>query len=72
MGGLSRQLTDTEAVATPLQVQVDCLGKRLGAIAITLVGLLSFLQFVRGAEPIHIVLDAIALAVTAVPDACRS
>lgn len=68
MGKLSQQLAAAEEVATPLQVQLDRLGKRLGAIALTLVGLLSFLQFLRGADFVHIVLDAIALSVAAMPE----
>jgi len=68
MGRLSQELAATEEVATPLQVQLDRLGKRLGAIALTLVALLSFLQFLRGADLVHIVLDAIALSVAAMPE----
>lgn len=68
MGRLSQELAATEEVATPLQVQLDRLGKRLGAIALTLVALLSFLQFLRGADLFHIVLDAIALSVAAMPE----
>jgi Ca2+-transporting ATPase len=68
MGRLSQELAATEEVATPLQVQLDRLGKRLGAIALVLVGLLSFLQFLRGADLVHIVIDAIALAVAAMPE----
>ena len=68
MGRLSQELAATEEVATPLQVQLDRLGKRLGAIALTLVGLLSFLQFLRGADLVDIVLDAIALSVAAMPE----
>ena len=36
MGHLSQELAATVEVATPLQVQLDRLGKRLGAIALTL------------------------------------
>jgi len=68
MGRLSQELAATEEVATPLQVQLDRLGKRLGAIALALVGLLSFLQYLRGADLVHIVLDAIALSVAAMPE----
>jgi P-type Ca2+ transporter type 2C len=68
MGRLSQELAATEEVATPLQVQLDRLGKRLGAIALTLVALLSFLQYLRGADLYHIVLDAIALSVAAMPE----
>ena len=68
MGRLSQELAATEEVATPLQVQLDRLGKRLGIIALTLVGLLSFLQYLRGAGLVHIMLDAIALSVAAMPE----
>jgi len=39
-GRLSQELASTTEVPTPLQIQLDQLGKRLGAIALTLVGLL--------------------------------
>lgn len=68
MGRLSEELATTEEAPTPLQIQLDALGKRLGAIAITLVGLLSFLKWLRGTDVTHIVLDAIALAVAAIPE----
>jgi Ca2+-transporting ATPase len=68
MGRLSQELAVTEEPATPLQVQLDRLGKRLGAIALSLVGLLSFLQFLRGTDLFLIVIDAIALSVAAMPE----
>ena len=68
MGRLSHELAAAVEVATPLQVQLDHLGKRLGVIALTLVGLLSFLQYLRGEGLVHIVLDAIALSVAAMPE----
>jgi Ca2+-transporting ATPase len=68
MGKLSRELAATVEVPTPLQVQLDQLAKRLGAIALTLVALLSLMQFLRGAGLAHILLDAIALAVAAMPE----
>jgi len=68
MGRLSQELAATEELPTPLQVQLDRLGKRLGIIALTLVALLSFLQYLRGAGLVHIMLDAIALSVAAMPE----
>ncbi len=68
MGRLSQELAAATEAPTPLQIQLDRLGKRLGAIALTLVGLLSFLEMLRGTDLAHIVLDAIALAVAAVPE----
>ena len=49
-------------------MQLDHLGRRLGALALLLVGLLSFLKLLRGTDLAHIVLDAIALAVAAMPE----
>ena len=68
MGRLSQELAAAEEAPSPLQIQLDRLGKRLGAIALTLVGLLSFLEMLRGTDFTHIVLDAIALAVAAMPE----
>jgi P-type Ca2+ transporter type 2C len=68
MGQLSQALAATTEAPTPLQVQLDQLGKRLGAIALTLVGLLSALALWRGDGLAHIALDAIALAVAAMPE----
>ena len=68
MGRLSRELAATVELPTPLQVQLDQLAKRLGAIALTLVALLSLMQYLRGAGLAHILLDAIALAVAAMPE----
>ena len=68
MGRLSQDLAAIVEVPTPLQVQLDQLAKRMGVIALALVALLSFLQYLRGAGLAHIMLDAIALAVAAMPE----
>ncbi len=68
MGQLSQQLAAAAQPPTPLQIQLDRLGKRLGGIALTMVGLLSFLEYLRGTDLTHIVFDAVALAVAAMPE----
>lgn len=68
MGHLSAELAATKESPTPLQVQLDSLGKRLGMIALTLVGLVSFLEWLRGDELADIILAAIALGVAAMPE----
>ena len=68
MGRISEQLAQTPDGPSPLQLQLDQLGKRLGAVALTLVGLLFFLELLRGAALEKVVLDAIALAVAAIPE----
>ena len=68
MGHLSLELAATTEAPTPLQIQLDGLGKRLGAIALTLVGLLALIEFIRGTALAHIAIDAIALGVAAMPE----
>ena len=68
MGKISKELAAAKEGPSPLQVQLDVLGKRLGGIALALVGLLSFLEYLRSADVAHALLDAIALAVAAVPE----
>jgi len=68
MGRLSQQLAATAQVPSPLQLQIDQLGKRLGAVAVGLVSLLFAMQMLRGADLAHAVLASIALAIAAVPE----
>ena len=68
MGQLSKQLAMTREMPSPLQVQLDQLGKRLGALAGLLVSMLFFLQLYRGVKLSDAILDSIALAVAAVPE----
>jgi Ca2+-transporting ATPase len=68
MGAISSELSRTEETKTPLQAQLDKLGKVLGAIALTLVSLLSFFSWLRGSAITDIILEAIALAVAAIPE----
>jgi Ca2+-transporting ATPase len=68
MGRVSRELAATDDTVSPLQIQLDVLGKRLGGIALALVGLLGFLEYLRSVDLSHALLDAVALAVAAVPE----
>jgi len=68
MGRLWKELRDAPDKPSPLQIQLDQLGKRLGAVALILVGLLFFLQLLRGADLTHVIIDSIALAVAAMPE----
>ncbi|MEK7323320.1 MAG: cation-translocating P-type ATPase [Pseudomonadota bacterium] len=54
--------------ATPLQTQLDRLGKRLAAIAATVVTLIFALALYQGAAPAQAALTAITLAVAAIPE----
>ena len=68
IGQLSLVLAATVEELTPLQIQLDQLGKRLGSIALTLVGLLAVMEYFRGTTLAHIAVDAIALGVAAMPE----
>ena len=68
MGRISLELAATPELRSPLQAQLDQLGKRLGASVLTLVLLLSFLELMRGSLLSHVILDSIALAVAGVPE----
>ncbi len=68
MGQLSQELATTVEVPTPLQIQLNDLAKRLGIIALSMVALLSLLQYLRGVKLTEIILDAIALSVAAMPE----
>lgn len=68
MGRIATLLGSAEEAPTPLQVQVDILGKRLAAIAGVVVVIIAIAEWLRGTPPVEIVLSAVALAVAAIPE----
>ena len=68
MGKLSLQLASVEEGRSPLQIQLDELGKRLAIVAGSLVGSLFVLQLLRGEVLTQVILDSIALGVAAMPE----
>ena len=68
MGRLSGMLAQAEAGPTPLQVQLDVLGRRLALIAGIVIALIFALGWARGEPLVQIVLTSIALAVAAIPE----
>ncbi|GAB2181120.1 calcium-transporting P-type ATPase, PMR1-type [Denitratisoma sp. agr-D3] len=68
MGRLAHLLQQAEAAATPLQDQLDQLGKRLAVIAGAVVALIFVLGVARGDDWGQTALTAIALAVAAIPE----
>lgn len=68
MGRLAGLLAETAEGATPLQVQLDGLGKRLAIIASAVVGLMFVMGLMRGDELLQTAMTAIALAVAAIPE----
>jgi Ca2+-transporting ATPase len=68
MGRIAGMLAETTQASTPLQVQLDRLGRRLAAIAGAVVGLISVIGLMRGDDPVQTAMTAIALAVAAIPE----
>jgi Ca2+-transporting ATPase len=68
MGRLAGLLAEAPEAPTPLQQQLDHLGKRLAAIAGVVVGLMFAVGIARGDDLLQTALTAIALAVAAIPE----
>lgn len=68
MGRLAGMLAESEAGPTPLQVQLDALGRRLAAIAGVVIAIILILGLAKGEPLLEILLTSIALAVAAIPE----
>jgi Ca2+-transporting ATPase len=68
MGRLAGLLAEEAESATPLQRQLDRLGKRLAAIAGVVVGVIFTVNLLRGGDLVTTATTAIALAVAAIPE----
>ena len=68
MGKIAGMLAEAAESATPLQVQLDKLGKRLATIAGIVVGLIFVIGVMRGDDLVQTAMTAIALAVAAIPE----
>ena len=68
MGRISGLLNAAQESATPLQIQLDALGKRLALIAGVVVSLIFALGILRGDPLVQSIMTSIALAVAAIPE----
>ena len=68
VGAIAEMLQHSEEPQTPLQVQLDAVGKRIALIGAIAVAAYAALALVRGEPPADIALSAVALAVAAVPE----
>lgn len=68
IGKLAHLLAQAEDESTPLQRQLDSLGKRLALLALLVVVVLFVSAILRGESPIDTAFTAIALAVAAIPE----
>ncbi len=68
MGRLAGMIATTPESDTPLQIQLDTLGKKLAAIAGVVVTLIFILDYARGMPWTQAAMTAVALAVAAIPE----
>jgi len=68
MGKLAGMIASAEETKTPLQVQLDTLGKKLAAIAGGVVSVIFVIDFMRGLPWTEAAMTAVALAVAAIPE----
>ncbi|MFI3155104.1 MAG: HAD-IC family P-type ATPase [Methylococcaceae bacterium] len=68
IGKLAGLLAEAKDGDTPLQIQLDSLGKRLALIAVAIIGILFMTALWRGEPLIQTAFTAIALAVAAIPE----
>ena len=68
MGQLAGLIQTAADSPTPLQTQLDHLGKRLGALAGAIAVLIFVLGLLRGTSLVEILLTSVALAVAAIPE----
>jgi P-type Ca2+ transporter type 2C len=68
MGRVAELLSEGDPGPTPLQRQLDVLGKRLALIAVVAVSLVFVLQLVQGETFADAAIGAVALAVAAIPE----
>lgn len=68
MGKLAGMIASAAESETPLQLQLDILGKKLAAIAGVMVTLIFVLDFLRGQHWVEATMTAVALAVAAIPE----
>jgi Ca2+-transporting ATPase len=68
MGRLASMIAAAQENETPLQRQLDTLGKKLAAIAAVIITLIFTLDFMRGLPWAQAAMTAVALAVAAIPE----
>jgi Ca2+-transporting ATPase len=68
-GKIAGALQEIEEEKTPLQEEIDRLGKGLGVLTIIVCAVVALVGFLRGVPAIEIFLLGVALAVAAVPEA---
>jgi P-type Ca2+ transporter type 2C len=68
VGRIATMLSKSETELTPLQKQLNQLGKVLGIVAILACGAIFFIGVLEGKEPFEMFLTAVSLAVAIIPE----
>ncbi|WP_254271579.1 calcium-translocating P-type ATPase, PMCA-type [Haloarcula marina] len=68
VGAIAAELAGTETTETPLQRELDSLGRKLGVGVVILAALVVPLLLAQGTDPFQAALTAVSLAVAAVPE----
>ncbi|MBT3150512.1 cation-transporting P-type ATPase [Streptomyces sp. CHD11] len=68
VGAIAEALRTGTEPPSPLQVQMDSLGRRLAAVSGVAVAAYALVALLRGEEPADVALRAVALAVAAIPE----
>lgn len=68
VGRIASSLQSIEQEATPLQKNLDHLGKVLGALILVVCAIVFVAGFIQGGEPIRLFMTAVSLAVAAIPE----
>lgn len=68
VGAIARELADTEETRTPLQQELNRLGRRLGLGVLVLAALVVPLLLLSGTSPVQAGLTAVSLGVAAIPE----
>ncbi|MBU1654353.1 MAG: cation-translocating P-type ATPase [Gammaproteobacteria bacterium] len=68
MGRLAAMLEAAEEGETPLQKELDQVGKRLAAIAVVVIAIILAVGIANGQDLVKAILNAVALAVAAIPE----
>ncbi|GIK83470.1 MAG: ATPase [Patescibacteria group bacterium] len=69
IGKIAEKLMATEKMPTPLERQLEHLGKRLGVAALVICALIFFLNWGwRGNPLVHSIIDSVSLAIAVVPE----
>ncbi len=68
LGKIARQAQEAESMDTPLQQQLDGLGRRLAWITVALAAVVAVLGFLAGEETRKVIETSLALGVAAIPE----